>query len=140
MGPTGELPAEARLGRGSHALRLVAVERTVDDVALELRVAVRGFAAAAACDVATGVLADWRSDLALLHAALTGRAALTCDGVELVMTGDGRGGVLVEGVLDSETGWGDGERAVLRFTLPTLDQTDLPAVLSLLDAALAPPA
>ena len=30
------------------------------------------------------------------------------------------------GELDTYKGWGDGERAVLQFTLPPLDQTFLP--------------
>lgn len=49
------------------------------------------------------------------------------------------GKIVVEGVFDSDSGWGDGERAMLRFTLPPLDQTDLPGLIAMLDAAAAMP-
>ena len=125
---------EVVLGRGSSALRLEVVEHSAEQAALEVRVAVRGFTAAAACDVAVAELRAWHEAVAVLHATLGGRAVLSTPAVELSLTGDGRGGVTAEAVLDSETGWGDGERAVLRATLPPLDQTDLPPLLALLHA------
>jgi len=46
------------------------------------------------------------------------------------VSGDGTGHVTVQGELDSYKGWGHGERAVLRFTLPPLDQTYLPEAIA----------
>ncbi len=129
----------ASIGRGRNELRLEVVERNGDDFIIEGRVSVRDYGAAAACDVAIEELTKWRSQLASVYGALSGEAVLRQPGFELTMVAHSGGRVIVEGLFDSESGWGDGERAVLRFRLPTLDQTDLPRVIDMLDAALEMP-
>ncbi len=66
---------------------------------------------------------------------LAGEAALQQPRFVVSMTAHSGGEVVVEGMFDSESGWGVGERAVIGFTLPPLDQTDLPGVIAMLDAA-----
>lgn len=139
MDRTSVAAPAASMGRGRNELRLEVVERNGDDFIIEGRVSVRRYGAAAACDVSVEELTTWRSQLASVYGALSGEAVLRQPGFELTMVAHSGGRVTVEGLFDSESGWGDGERAVLRFKLPTLDQTDLPRVIDMLDAALEMP-
>lgn len=129
-----EVPA-VLLGRGRDELRLEVVERNGDDFILEGRVAVRQFMAAAACNASLDELTAWRAQLASMYDNLAGEAAPQQPRFVVSMTAHSGGEVVVEGMFDSESGWGVGERAVIRFTLPPLDQTDLPGVIAMLDAA-----
>lgn len=135
---SGALPM-VELGRGRSLLRLRVAERNADAFIVEGFVAVRGFSATAACDVSLTALHAWRSELAAAYDTLAGQARLSEGGLSLVVEAHGNGKVSVSGLFDSETGWGDGERAVLRFQLPPLDQTDLPAVIVMLDQAVLMP-
>ena len=135
MGADGgtALPATS-ITRGGNELRLEVVERNGDDFVLEARVRVRHFGAAAACNLSREELLAWRRQLAAVHETLSGEAALRQERFHLTLRAD-RGRVDVEGELDSESGWGNGERAVLRFRLPPVDQTDVAGVLEMLDTA-----
>jgi hypothetical protein len=66
---------------------------------------------------------------------LAGEAALQQPRFVVSMAAHSGGHVVVEGMFDSGPGWGAVERAVIRFKLPPLDQTDLPGVIAMLDAA-----
>lgn len=129
-----DVPA-VELGRGRDGLRLEVLERNGNGFIIEGHVSIRRFAAVAACDASLADLTAWRAQVASLHETLAGRAALEEPRFVVSMTAVSGGKVVVEGMFDSESGWGNGERAVLRFTLPPLDQTDLPGVLAMLDAA-----
>lgn len=129
-------PVAVALSRGRNVLRLEVVERNGDDFILEGRVTVRQFSAIAACDASLDDLNAWRKQLAQMHEELVGRAHLEQTGFAVTMEADSQGRVILNGMFDSDTGWGDGERAILRFSLPPLDQTDLPPVVAMLDAAM----
>ncbi len=131
---SSEVPA-VELRRGGDGLRLEVVERNGDDFILEARVSVRHCTAAGACDASLDELTAWRARVASMYQTLAGRAVLDQPQFVVSMTAVSGGKVIVEGTFDSETGWGNGERAVLHFTLPPLDQTDLPGVIAMLDAA-----
>lgn len=113
-----------------HHVRLEAVERNGEDVILEARVRVDQFTARGACDVTLEQVRSWGTQLERLYETLRGEAVLAGRGLRIAVSGEGTGRVTVGGELDSDKGWGDGERAVLRFTLPPLDQTHLPPAIS----------
>jgi hypothetical protein len=133
-----ELPA-VELGRGRHRLRLEVVERNGVDFIVEGHVSIRRFTAVAACDASLADVIAWRAQVTSLYETLAGRAALQQPGFVVSMTALGGGQVVLEGMFDSESICGKGERAVLHFTLPPLDQTDLPGVIAMLDAAVEMP-
>ena len=108
-GTSAAAPTEA-IGRGRNELRLEVVERNGDDFIIEGRVSVRGYGAAAACDVSVEELTTWRSQVASVYGALAGEAVLRQPGFELTMVAHSGGRVIGEGQFDSESGWGDGER------------------------------
>jgi hypothetical protein len=101
---------------------------------LDARVGVRAgaFSGTIRASLRTTDLAQWRDELRRLHESLSGQAALeTMEGwISLRLTGDGRGHVAVDGVVEDEPGTGNR----LSFALPALDQTDLPALLDALGA------
>lgn len=68
----------------------------------------------------------WGRQLQELYETLGGEAVLATEGLPIAVQGDGKGRITVTGELDTHKGWGEGERAVLKFTLPPLDQTFLP--------------
>ncbi len=134
-----DMPA-VELVRGRNALRLEVVERNGDDFNIEGNVSIGRFAAVDACTASLAELSAWRAQVATLYETLSGQATLERPRFRVSMQADGRGKVLVKGTFDSEVGWGQGERAVLHFQLPPLDQTDLPGVIAMLDAAASVPA
>ncbi len=133
-----DMPA-FELVRGRNALRLEVVERNGDDFNIEGHVSIGRFAAVDACTASLAELSAWRAQVASMYETLSGRATLEQSRFVVSIEADGRGKVLVEGMFDSEVGWGEGERAVLHFKLPPLDQTDLPCVIAMLDATVSMP-
>jgi hypothetical protein len=113
-------------------LRMEIVERNGDDFILEARVWVDHFTARAGCNVTLDELEEWGASLQGLYESLRGDATLSQPGVHVEISGDGSGHITVKGQADSHSGWGHGERAVLQFTLPPLDQTYLPPVIAAL--------
>lgn len=113
-----------------HHLRLEAVERNDDDFILEARVWVDHYTARDGCNVSLEQITSWRTQLEAVYETLSGEAVLAQPGFRIAVSGDGTGRVTVQGELDSHKGWGDGEHAVLSFTLPPLDQTFLPPAIA----------
>ncbi len=120
-------------GHRKDHLRLEAVERNDDDFILEARVRVDHFTARSGCNVTLEQIQLWGAQLEEIHQTLTGEAVLARPAFRIAVSGDGAGHVTVHGELDSYKGWGHGERAVLQFTLPPLDQTYLPAAIAWVD-------
>lgn len=113
-----------------HHLRLEAVERNEDDFIIEARVWVDHFTARSGCDLTLEQIKLWGTQLEALYETARGETELASQGFRVVIAGAGDGHMTVSGELDSYVGWGDGQRAILQFTLPPLDQTYLPPAIA----------